>query len=379
MKIVFLDLDNIKNPLLNAGQARATREVGRLLALRHEVVVYCSKYPGYQDYTEEGITHIHMGLGSRNMRLNNLVYLLAILFLVPWINADIIVESFVPPWSVSFAPLLTTIPVVGLPSTFNAHEFSKKYHLPFHWIERFGSKFYKYFLPYSRELDDKMKNYNPDIVSVIVPEGINESFFRIKRKKSKFILFLGRLDIKQKGIDLLLMAYAKVADKIKWPLYIAGDGPDKNKVEKLVRELGLEEKVHLLGATYGEKKNMILSETLFVAFPSRNETFSLFALEALASGLPLVAFDIPGIRWTGDEAALKAGSYDVEEYSQLLLKATDESILESMRKKAKELAGTYSWNRVAEDFESFFYNVLSIESKLVNGSMVTDTHEKLKK
>lgn len=67
LQIVYLDFDDIKNPLLNAGQARATAEVGKRLALKgHKVTSVCSRYPGAKDRIENGIKYTHIGLGSIN-------------------------------------------------------------------------------------------------------------------------------------------------------------------------------------------------------------------------------------------------------------------------------------------------------------------------
>ena len=140
LTIAIIDMDNLKNPFWGAGQARATREVGKLLAKKHKVIVYCSKYPGYKDYTEDGIIYKHVGIINKNPQLTNFAFILQIPSLVKQIKADIIIENFNAPISTSFAPLFTKIPIIALPTMFNAIEFTKKYHLPFHWIEALGTR-----------------------------------------------------------------------------------------------------------------------------------------------------------------------------------------------------------------------------------------------
>lgn len=373
MKIAIIDMDDLKNPFWAAGQARATKEVGKRLALKHEVVVYCSKYPNYKDYEEEGMRYIHIGLGTKISKINNIAFVLSIPFLVSKLKADIIVENFNAPVSVSFAPLFTKIPVVGLPTMFAAEEFSKKYHLPFHWIERFGSRFYKYFLPYSRFDLEKMRKFNPQVMSKIVPQGVGQEYFNIKSKKPEYILFLSRLDVGQKGIDLLIKAYAMVANKINYPLVIAGHGRDEEQIRDLVRDFKLGDKVKMVGSAYGEKKYELLSKALYVAFPSRHDEFPVFTLEALASGLPLVSFDIQGLKWISERESMKATPFDIEEYSNLLLKATQADIIEPLIKNARSLAKRYTWERVASDFEKFFDKVIENESKTGFGSKIIKT------
>ena len=83
-----------------------------------------------------------------------------------------LLECFTAPVSTLLSPLFTQIPVVVVPSSFEAERFSKLYKLPFNLVEKYGAKLYKYHLPYSEFTDMKMKNLNKKIVSKIVPEGV---------------------------------------------------------------------------------------------------------------------------------------------------------------------------------------------------------------
>lgn len=360
MRIVFLDFDDIRNPLLSGGQARATLEVGKRLACKgHEITVISSRFPGYRDRVENGLNYRHIGLGSKNIRLNNVIYILALPSIILKIKADVIIECFTAPISTLFTPLFTKIPVVALSTSFEAERFSRKYHLPFWLIERIGCRLYKYFFPPTISAEEKMKKMNPSIISKIIPEGVGEEFFKIKRKAPKHILFLGRFDIDQKGIDLLLDSYIKIADKIKWPLVIAGSGPDEIKIRSMIKKSNLGNRINMAGPAYGFKKMKLLSESLFVALPSRHEGFSLFALEALAAGVPIAAFDITGLKWSSESAVLKAKPFDTDEYAAILEKiANDRELAAHMSFDAREFAKRFTWETVADSFESFFLNTV---------------------
>lgn len=365
LHIIFLDFDDIKNPLLGAGQAKATFEVAkRLVKSGHKVTVISSKFPGSKDRKDEGIKYKHIGITTGNIRLNNLIYICALPFTVRKLTGDIIVECFTAPVTTLMSPLFSKIPVVALSTSFEAERFSKLYHMPFHLIEKNGLRFYKYFIALTEHFDKKMKKTNPNVYSKVIPEGVGKEFFRIKKKKAQHILFLARLDMDQKGIDLLLRAYAKISDKAKFPLVIAGNGPDEEKVKDMIKKLKIEDKVKMVGPTYGAKKEKYLSEALFVAFPSRNETFSCFALEALASQLPLVAFDIPGIAWSGNEVAIKSKPFNTSAYSKLLLSSMNETKMVELGKKARKFASGFTWESVTADFETFFRDVLVKEQAI---------------
>jgi glycosyltransferase involved in cell wall biosynthesis len=209
-----------------------------------------------------------------------------------------------------------------------------------------------------------MRLYNQRIISNLVPEGVEDSYLEIKKGEAKYILFLGRIDIGQKGIDLLLEAYAKISNKIKWPLVIAGNGPDENKVKLLIKKYNLDKKATMIGPTYGEKKIKAMREALFVAIASRHEGFCIFALEALAAGLPLVTFAIPGIAWTSGKATFRAKPFVVEEYADLLLKAaTSKDLIAEMGYQARQFARKYTWEKVVDNLEQFILKVLEKESK----------------
>lgn len=361
--IAFLDFDDIRNPLLGAGQAHATMEVGkRLVAKGHRVTVFCSRYPGSKDRIEDGIEYRHIGLGTNWLKLNNLAFLVAAPLAVRKIRADLIIECFTAPISTLFSPLFTSIPVIGLPSMFNAREFTKKYKLPFHWVERIGMKFYRYLLPYSEIDRAKAKRLNPLIHTEIVPQGVGEEFFKIPRKKPEYILYFGRLDIAQKGIDLLLAAYARVAAKISYPLVIAGHGPDQTRVEKLIRKHHLEDRVSLIGPIYGDKKAAVFSRALFVAFPSRHDEMCLSTLEVLAAGLPIVGFDIPESSWISHTVSLKAPAFRVDQFADMMLAATNPATIDLLAANTRSFASRFTWDSVADKFDRYAQFVLDREA-----------------
>ncbi len=366
LKIVFFDFDDIKNPLLNAGQAKATYEVGTRLSKKgHEVLVISSKYPGFEDRVEGGISYKHIGLSSSFIRLNNLFYLFTLPITVVRLKADVIIECFTPPVSTLFSPVFTKIPVVILPSMFNAKEFSKKYHLPFHWVEKFGMRFYKYMMPYSNIDSGKALGLNPKINCRIIPQGVGKDYFAIKHTEPKHILFLGRFDIAQKGIDLLLESYAFAKDEIDYPLILAGHGPDEGKIREKIKNLGLGNRVKIVGSAYGRKKKKLMSEALFVAFPSRHDEMSLWSLEALAGGLPLLCFDIPENYWLPKTVSWKVKPYDTKTYASAIKVATESPRrLKEMRNNSQEFAKQFTWETVARKFELFFREVIRIEKNL---------------
>lgn len=363
MKIIFIDLDDIKNPLLGAGQAHATWEVGKRLAKKgHHVTVVCSSYPNCINRVQDGINYVHIGFSTSNIKLNNLIYIFTLPFIVKKLNGDVIIECFTAPISTLFTPLFTKIPVVAMPSMFNAKEFEKKYHIPFTIIEKIGLKLYKYIMPYSNIDKAKALRLNPKISYKIIPQGVSNTYFNIRRKKGKYILFLGRFDIAQKGIDILIDAYALISNKISFPLVIAGHGPDKIRLVEKINKLNLTSKVKIVGPAYDKYKYNLMSYALFTAFPSRHDEMCLWTLESLAAGLPIVGFNIPESDWLNSKVALLTKPFDIYLYSKALLKLTDYSLNKKMSSDSKVFAKLFTWDKTVNKIESYLKHIVSIEA-----------------
>jgi glycosyltransferase involved in cell wall biosynthesis len=106
------------------------------------------------------------------------------------------------------------------------------------------------------------------------------------------IVSVGRLT-EQKGFDLLIESFAALANKhAGWRVIIYGEGPERASLARLVAARGLTQKVSLGGITK-DISGALRQASLFV-LASRYEGYPNALVEALASGLPIVATDCPG-------------------------------------------------------------------------------------
>jgi glycosyltransferase involved in cell wall biosynthesis len=111
-----------------------------------------------------------------------------------------------------------------------------------------------------------------------------------KLADARWVLAMGRL-VPQKGLEMLLRSFAEAVEKVKeqWHLGIIGEGPLREQIQEQIRALGLGESVHFLG-TFANPLPVLRAGDIF-ALSSRYEGFPVSLLEAMACGLPAVAFD----------------------------------------------------------------------------------------
>lgn len=132
-------------------------------------------------------------------------------------------------------------------------------------------------------LYDKTKNTNIKVI----PNPVKSIQRFPDFKKDKIILNVGRL-VPEKGQKYAIEAFSKLSNN-EWKLIILGDGPLRNELENLIRELKVEDRVLLLGSVHNVDE-WLAKASIFV-FPSVSEGFPNALVEAMAAGLPVVSFD----------------------------------------------------------------------------------------
>lgn len=110
-----------------------------------------------------------------------------------------------------------------------------------------------------------------------------------------YLLAFGRLT-RQKGFDMLLEAFARVAPGVPGlDLILAGSGEDHAALLDQVHRLGLAGRAHLIGAATPEQVVQLLNGCRFAVVSSRYEAFGIVALEAMAAGKLVLATRVGGL------------------------------------------------------------------------------------
>jgi glycosyltransferase involved in cell wall biosynthesis len=173
------------------------------------------------------------------------------------------------------------------------------------------------------------------------------------------VLSVGRV-VYQKGFDLGLQALAAFKD-LNWEWNIAGDGPQMPVLRAMAMAHGLTDRIHFLGWQTAEQlKKQYASATLFL-FPSRHEGMPNAVLEAMASGLPIVATRIAGneeLVADGETGALVPPE-DADalrgSLRPLLVQAQmREQMGQASRRRVEQ---SFGWERIAEQYQALLEKV----------------------
>lgn len=164
-------------------------------------------------------------------------------------------------------------------------------------------------------------------------------------------IYVGRLAY-EKSIDDALRAFS--AARVRVPaarLLVVGDGPERERLEALAQELGLDESVEFTGVLLGDELVEALRGARVFLTASRSENMPLSILEAMAVGLPVVGVRSLGLEEivTHGESGLLAEPGDIDALSGHLAELlADESRQAEVSRAALRASGQYSWEAVIE-------------------------------
>jgi len=177
-------------------------------------------------------------------------------------------------------------------------------------------------------------------------EEINE----IEEKKKYEASFVGRLH-PQKGIVDLFQVWHKVIQHLpNAQLAIIAEPNLQEYFEKKINLKDLEQNIDFLGFLDGEEKYRALKASRLFIFPSYYESFGLVACEAMACGLPVVAYDLPLYQEVYPKGMLKSPMGDIDALAGNVLNLlSNEGKRNRLSREAKGMVRDYSWERTADN------------------------------
>jgi len=217
----------------------------------------------------------------------------------------------------------------------------------------------------------------------IIPCGTDtERFGRISREEArqalgldsdaKIVLYVGRFD-RRKGIETAVRAVGQLKrDNLQ--LIIGGgsrpgqsDGMERDRIEGIVNELGLQEATLFPGRLGVENLHLYYAAADVSVVPSHYEPFGLVAIEAMASGTPVVASDVGGLQFTviPEKTGLLAAPKDNTAFATAIDRiladpAWRDQLGQAGRERVEEL---FSWDGVASQLGKLYQQVLKVSTE----------------
>lgn len=238
-------------------------------------------------------------------------------------------------------------------------------------IERFGKRLAKYDLVVGicDEMKEEIEKIYPFLKGKVERVYNPFNFERIERLsldrgdiskeqeellKENYVVAVSRLDCVQKDYETLIEAFSILKDrKIQEKLYIVGDGPDRDRIQKMIEKKNLEEQVKLIGLT--KNPYIWMKNADFFVHSSKYEGLPTVLIEAMICGKVVISSDCP----TGPKEILRDGEcgilYPVGDAVALadgiekLLK--DRELKEKLLKKIEKRREEFNKDRVIEEYQ----------------------------
>ncbi len=192
---------------------------------------------------------------------------------------------------------------------------------------------------------------------VFIPNSVDSSFFSLHKNPKTLekheipsntimVLYVGRLNY-QKGLEYLVRAAENLDRRFNIVIVGSGEGEYKRSLLNMARGI---ENIIFTGPLFGDDLKEIYASSDIFVLPSLFEGMPTVLLEAMASGLPIIASDIPSIApLVKPKFGVLVKPKDVTGLSQAITRLGTSGDLHEMGKKAREEARKYDWNITVKD------------------------------
>ena len=367
MRILIL---NSEYPPIGGGAGNASAHIADQFGkMGHIVTVITSRFGTLPHQEQHGEVTIHRipGLRRSQDRSNPLEQIIFVLS-----------ASF---WTMSLTPRFkpnATLAFFGVPSGAVAWLIKKLYKIPYVISLRGGDVpgfrpydfhvYHKLIAPLlrviwknasaivanSKGLRQLANTFDPRFEIPIIPNGIDLDTYQapVRDWSIPRLLSAGRI-VHQKGLDLAMRALGGLKE-LGWEWHIAGDGPQLQGLRALAKQLGIDHRVFFLGWQSRQELMEYYRRVNVFLFPSRHEGMPNALLEAMASGLPVIASCIAG----NEELVVdgETGYLVASENVEALQTALKKLLTDALRREQMGLASrqhveaNYSWESTAQQY-----------------------------
>jgi glycosyltransferase involved in cell wall biosynthesis len=207
-------------------------------------------------------------------------------------------------------------------------------------------------------------NYHPSMVEII-PMGIDTGKFHpgeTKPSQSKTVIYVGRL-IRQKGIDLLVKAFARVVREIPDArLEIIGYGPEKDNLVRVLKAEGIDDAVKIIDTIPHVDLPQVYARARILALPSLiGEGLGMTPAEAGASGVPTITFGLGGTAELviHEKTGLVVNPDCASLMEGLTRLMTNDRLADELGSNARHrVEQKLSWEKISAEFDALFSEII---------------------
>ncbi len=349
-----------------------------LMKSGHKVYIFAPRFPGYKDKEAGVFRFASVNLSSRVQFPLAIPYSIKLFSIINRIDFDIIHTHHPFLLGVLGAKISKKM---GIPLVFTFHTQYEQYshYIPFHqgivkrvtreMVVNYTKKCDKIICP-SPTISSLLKEYGITTPVEFIPNAIDLEQFKGRNpenvrqkygltKDEKILLYVGRIGI-EKNLEFMLKAFKNISETENVRLMIVGEGAELENYKKMATEMGLDKKVIFTGRV--EYKDIPDYYALGYAFlmTSTTEVKPLALLEAMASGLPIVAVSAAGSSDTithGFDGLLTP--LDIQKYTSFLQELVqNENLREKLHKGALETSQKYSIKSITKRLEKLYSSLI---------------------
>jgi glycosyltransferase involved in cell wall biosynthesis len=172
------------------------------------------------------------------------------------------------------------------------------------------------------------------------------------------LLFAGRL-VSRKGVDVALRALARLHERGRpLSLTICGDGPARDRLEAMSRELNVADDVNFRGWTEPDELAALYQKSQAALIPSRKEPFGIVVLEAIAGGCPVVASNVGGLPEAVGDCGLLVESENPEVLADAVENILEPGIRSDLRAAMPDHVARHRMETIAGEYLDLLKSVV---------------------
>lgn len=220
-----------------------------------------------------------------------------------------------------------------------------------------------------------LRSFGVETPIEVVPNGIDTTPFMAAAPRpraalgitesDRILIYVGRIG-PEKNLTFLLRAFTAAQARVETlHLLVVGDGPELDNLRDHAQRVGLGRRIHFVGAVpYPEVPGWLAMADAFVT-ASQTEVHPLSAIEAIATGLPLVGIASPGIEDTiGDGRNGFLCPNDLTVFTQRLIQLmSDDTLRQHMAVEARAIANHYDIQRIAAIMQAHYERLIESQAR----------------